>query len=501
MQGKLPTREVGEEKVVNPPTMGRHGQVQQLRTKGMPVAQQEAEMSGRETPVQGQEEVKKAENKTGLPDRLKDGIETMSGFDLSGVRVNYNSPKPAKLNAHAYTQGQEIEVAPGQKRHVPHEAWHVVQQMEGRVKPTMEVNGYGVNGDRRLEQEADVMGQRVLQMRSRAIVQQHSEEGVLSEGNAHPTRSNDLTAAQTQVQDMASISSSGKHVMQLTMKTGTIMQRKALTHSQQQQLADEKVRLKGFKAEYDRDKSAILDTLQVKNNINDALDYLHAMDLDGVRASLTTLDKFFVEIEDIALRASSSDVFFRQLVAKLKWYEFSGGKNTLVNALGEINRKLKSTERNDLNQITELDEKYFTEYLKKSKAKIKVYRGDGRSVGADYLNKYVPADVVAGGNKDISFYGVVQHTHTSTQKNGMVSTTTDRKSAHKWATDGHTHGVVFEFELTDYINVGRLLESRNFKNRFAAQKEILVPGNIPKSAIKKVTLYKKDQQIQEWSRG
>ncbi|NEO40730.1 MAG: DUF4157 domain-containing protein [Moorea sp. SIOASIH] len=185
MQGKLPTQAVGEEKVVNPPTRGRYGQVQQLRTKGMPVAQRTGGMSGRETPIQRQEQEKKAENKTGLPDRLKEGIESLSGFDLSGVRVNYNSPKPAQLNAHAYTQGQEIEVAPGQKRHLPHEAWHVVQQMQGRVRPTMEVNGVGVNGDRGLEGEADVMGQRAVQMRVNSV----APPAFITEGKASSERS------------------------------------------------------------------------------------------------------------------------------------------------------------------------------------------------------------------------------------------------------------------------------------------------------------------------
>ncbi|WP_293085192.1 DUF4157 domain-containing protein [Moorena sp. SIO4A1] len=89
----------------------------------------------------------------------------MSGFDLSGVRVNYNSPKPAQLNAHAYTQGLGIEVAPGQKRHVPHEAWHVVQQMQGRVSTTKEVNGVGVNDDRGLEREAEEKGKRAEKRR------------------------------------------------------------------------------------------------------------------------------------------------------------------------------------------------------------------------------------------------------------------------------------------------------------------------------------------------
>ncbi len=165
-QGEQPLPAVGEENVAHSPTMQGNAQVQQLMGKGMPVAQREGGMSDRETPVQRQEEEKTAENNTGLPDRLKEGIERMSGYDLSGVRVNYNSPKPAQLNAHAYTQGHAIEVAPGQERHLPHEAWHVVQQMQGRVRPTMEVNGVGVNGDRGLEREADVMGRKALAIKA-----------------------------------------------------------------------------------------------------------------------------------------------------------------------------------------------------------------------------------------------------------------------------------------------------------------------------------------------
>lgn len=34
----------------------------------------------------------------------------------------------ANLQAHAYAQGAGIHLAPGQEQHVPHEAWHVVQQ-------------------------------------------------------------------------------------------------------------------------------------------------------------------------------------------------------------------------------------------------------------------------------------------------------------------------------------------------------------------------------------
>ncbi|NEQ77116.1 MAG: DUF4157 domain-containing protein [Okeania sp. SIO2C9] len=100
------------------------------------------------------------ENRTGIPDSLKVGLEQLSGLDMSGVRVHYNSAKPAQLNALAYTQGQNIEVGPGQERHLPHEGWHVVQQMQGRVKPTMQTKGMSINDDAALECEADVFGQK-----------------------------------------------------------------------------------------------------------------------------------------------------------------------------------------------------------------------------------------------------------------------------------------------------------------------------------------------------
>jgi uncharacterized protein DUF4157 len=98
-------------------------------------------------------------NRTGLPDRLKSGVEALSGLSLDDVRVHRNSSKPAELQALAYTQGSDIHVAPGQEQHLPHEAWHVVQQMQGRVKPTMQMkSGVLVNDDAGLEREADAMG-------------------------------------------------------------------------------------------------------------------------------------------------------------------------------------------------------------------------------------------------------------------------------------------------------------------------------------------------------
>ncbi len=104
-----------------------------------------------------------SENHTGLPDRLKSGIEAMSGISMDAVRVHYNSDRPAQLNAHAFAQGTDIHVAPGQERHVPHEAWHVVQQAQGRVRPTrMLKSRVAVNDDVSLEREADRMGSKAL---------------------------------------------------------------------------------------------------------------------------------------------------------------------------------------------------------------------------------------------------------------------------------------------------------------------------------------------------
>jgi len=105
--------------------------------------------------------IQKKENNTGLPDNLKSGIENLSGISMDDVKVHYNSNKPATLQAHAYAQGTDIHVSPGQEKHVPHEAWHVVQQKQGRVKPTMQLkDNVNVNDDKGLEKEADVMGEK-----------------------------------------------------------------------------------------------------------------------------------------------------------------------------------------------------------------------------------------------------------------------------------------------------------------------------------------------------
>lgn len=125
-------------------------------------------------------------NNTGMPEKLKSGIETLSGFSMDDVKVHYNSDKPGKMQAHAFAQGTDIHLASGQEKHLPHEAWHLVQQKQGRVKTTMQMKGnVNVNDDAGLEKEADVMGVKALHsiddqpdMRFRLKLQKKKEQSV-----------------------------------------------------------------------------------------------------------------------------------------------------------------------------------------------------------------------------------------------------------------------------------------------------------------------------------
>ncbi|WP_105170019.1 eCIS core domain-containing protein [Pseudoalteromonas sp. T1lg23B] len=141
---------------------------QQYQRKEQASTQQAAQLKGanaladnRPASVQQQKR-----NSTGLPDNLKSGMESLSGMSLDHVKVHYNSSKPAMVQAHAYAQGSEIHLAPGQSHHLPHELGHVVQQAQGRVKPTTQVNGMNVNDSPSLEHEATMMGNKALQRAS-----------------------------------------------------------------------------------------------------------------------------------------------------------------------------------------------------------------------------------------------------------------------------------------------------------------------------------------------
>jgi hypothetical protein len=117
--------------------------------------------------------IQKKENKTGIPDGLKAGMESVSGMSLNDVSVHRNSDKPAQLQAHAYAQGTDVHLAPGQEKHLPHELGHVVQQKQGRVAPTVQLKGQvPVNDSPSLEKEADTLGAKAKSLGASAEVSQ-----------------------------------------------------------------------------------------------------------------------------------------------------------------------------------------------------------------------------------------------------------------------------------------------------------------------------------------
>jgi hypothetical protein len=272
---------------------------------------------------------------------------------------------------------------------------------------------------------------------------------------------------------------------------------------------EERKRLQSAIESSDREKNSYeID----KTQINDILDYLHPFPKNfqylsnRLERKLPEFDQFFVRVERLKEQAKNSVSALRKLESSLTWYKQSGdGKKLLKLSLQDAQSVKKQEEEKDatlrkeprdkLTQITPADENFFRRYLKEPKKPLKVYRGDGRGINADSLKNKNFEEVLPGGTPDISFFGVVQHMYTNTAKNGMVSTTGHFNIAHHFATEAHNYGIVYEFQVDNYIDVDDILDKRNFKNRYPGQKEILIPGSIEKNKIVSATLYNKGEEV------
>lgn len=93
-------------------------------------------------------------NMTGIPTQMKLDFERRSGLSFDDVRVHYNSDKPAKIDALAYTQGGQVFIGPGHHQHLQHELIHVIQQKTGRVKSGFHFDNIIINDSQYLEAEA-----------------------------------------------------------------------------------------------------------------------------------------------------------------------------------------------------------------------------------------------------------------------------------------------------------------------------------------------------------
>jgi hypothetical protein len=116
---------------------------------------------------------------TEMPPLVQAKMESAFGADFSDVRVHTDSARAVDLSALAFTQGNDIHVAPGQwapettkgQELLGHELAHVVQQRAGRVTATAQRKGASLNDEPELEREADTLGARAARGVSGAPVE------------------------------------------------------------------------------------------------------------------------------------------------------------------------------------------------------------------------------------------------------------------------------------------------------------------------------------------
>lgn len=93
------------------------------------------------------------------------GAARLRPESLAGLSVHPDSPRARALGAVAFTQGEQIHVAPGHwaphsaagRELIGHEVAHVLQQRSGRVAANAQVAGHALNDDAALEAEADAL--------------------------------------------------------------------------------------------------------------------------------------------------------------------------------------------------------------------------------------------------------------------------------------------------------------------------------------------------------
>ena len=139
--------------------------------------------------AQQQKPIQKKENNMVLTDNLITGMVNVIGRCQSPPQLGQTTDKPAQLQAHVYAQGTDIHLGAGPEKHLPHEAWHVIQQKQGRVKPTRQMKEkVNINDDAGLEKEANVMGKEAFQrgnIHSVTLVQQKNTENTAQLVSSH----------------------------------------------------------------------------------------------------------------------------------------------------------------------------------------------------------------------------------------------------------------------------------------------------------------------------
>lgn len=127
-----------------------------------------------------------------LPELVIANVKTLSGYDLSGVKVNYNSAKPQLLRAGGYAKGLQIELAPGHESFLATAVWAIVQQMQGLVPSTRSIQGMEVNDDSTLAVEAESKGGKAVGATGRLMRTTKSTVQTKAQGEGVPPGDNEL---------------------------------------------------------------------------------------------------------------------------------------------------------------------------------------------------------------------------------------------------------------------------------------------------------------------
>jgi hypothetical protein len=103
-------------------------------------------------------------------------MEAGLGADFSGVRIHDTATDQAdagRLNAKAFAYRNHVWLGKGASdtdhKLMAHELTHVVQQMQGRLKPALQANDFSINDEETLAREADFMGARSARFESAAV--------------------------------------------------------------------------------------------------------------------------------------------------------------------------------------------------------------------------------------------------------------------------------------------------------------------------------------------
>ncbi|HAS42208.1 MAG TPA: hypothetical protein DCS93_17155 [Microscillaceae bacterium] len=166
---------ITQNKQTNPSTL--QTKQRSIQAKQRPIQAKQRPIQAKQRPIQAKQRPIQAKQRpiqrnlkpsgkshTGNEAQIKANVGAITGVDVSDTQVHYNSSKPVQLKAEAYAQGNEVHLASGKEQHLGHELAHVVQQKQGRVKPTIQGNnGVGINNDPQLEHEADVIGEQANQ--------------------------------------------------------------------------------------------------------------------------------------------------------------------------------------------------------------------------------------------------------------------------------------------------------------------------------------------------